>query len=171
MEPVTDPLLQSARFTIEKFSPEEFDSFLRLVRNERVMEKITGSPLSMEAARAKFHKILEHEIRYPALGCFKAMAIEDGAFMGYGKLEIRDNNPDEAEIGYLFFPEYWGKGYGSELTHVLVEYARAQQLRRLYGIIDPGNAASRRILEKLGFVSEGPCEMDGIQGEMLGLIL
>ncbi|TFW34168.1 GNAT family N-acetyltransferase [Massilia horti] len=60
------------------------------------------------------------------------------------------------DIGYAFGSRHWGKGYAYESLHVLLEYGfRHLDLNRIEADIDPGNAPSGRVLERLGFRKEG----------------
>lgn len=60
-----------------------------------------------------------------------------------------------AEIGYELLPAFWNRGYMTEALQVLLAYAfEVLQLHTISANIDPGHVASRRVLEKLGFVRE-----------------
>lgn len=61
-----------------------------------------------------------------------------------------------AEIGFSLKRTHWGRGYTSEAAAALVGHAFGTlDLRRIEADIDPRNAASARVLERLGFVREG----------------
>ena len=56
------------------------------------------------------------------------------------------------EIGYLLDPELWGRGLMREALGAVIERAFAvHRLPRLQADVDPRNAASIRLLERLGF--------------------
>lgn len=60
-----------------------------------------------------------------------------------------------AEIGYMSFPEFNGKGYMSEAIKAVLVYGFEQMdLHSVEAIIDPANIASERVLQKNGFVKE-----------------
>lgn len=60
-----------------------------------------------------------------------------------------------AEIGYMSLSEHNGKGYITEAIKAVVEYGFEQmKLHSIEAIIDPGNIASERVLQKNGFVKE-----------------
>lgn len=68
---------------------------------------------------------------------------------------IKRDSLDDVDIGYGFLPEHEGQGYALEAARAVVEYARtALGLPRLVAICDPRNAASIRLLEKLGMALE-----------------
>ncbi len=101
-------------------------------------------------------------------GSFKVFERDTNNFIGLGKLAINEEDLSEAEIGYLLLPEFWGKGYGSEIASLMLEKAEeSKTLNRITAIIDPNNLASKKILLNNGFISEKICEIDGLPGEIL----
>jgi len=58
---------------------------------------------------------------------------------------------DLYEIGYGVIPEYWGKGYASEMSARLMKYFIDQQLgTKVISIIDTQNLASQQVALKNG---------------------
>jgi RimJ/RimL family protein N-acetyltransferase len=89
--------------------------------------------------------------------------------MGFAKLEITKEKPEEAELGYMLLPEFWGNGFGSEIAETLLEEAISDpNLTRVYANTDPNNVASRKILINNGFTSEEVGEIDGLPSEIFG---
>lgn len=59
-------------------------------------------------------------------------------------------------IGYNLIPKYWGKGYATEIILALVKYLFDQEnTERIEALVLEENMASRRVLEKSGFLAEG----------------
>ncbi len=66
-----------------------------------------------------------------------------------------DTTHQFAEIGYSLLPEEWQKGYMHEALQEVLAYGfTSMNLHRIEANIDPLNSASRRLLEKNGFVQE-----------------
>jgi len=62
----------------------------------------------------------------------------------------------DIEIGYFLRKSEWGQGYVSEAVKRLLEFAfSVTSLEEIVAVIDPRNTASRRVLERAGFVSTG----------------
>ena len=81
---------------------------------------------------------------------------EDGEFVGKGGLHTIDWRVPKFEIGYWMRTSCSGRGYATEAACALAEFARqALGARRVEIGSDAGNAASRRVAEKSGFVLEG----------------
>lgn len=63
---------------------------------------------------------------------------------------------NNAEIGYVFHKNYWGKGYGTECVGLMSDFAfNSLSLHKLHAIVVDANIGSARILEKNGYVQEG----------------
>jgi [ribosomal protein S5]-alanine N-acetyltransferase len=60
-----------------------------------------------------------------------------------------------SEIGYLLLREHWGGGIAAEAVSRVIDQLFAEGQRRVFADTDPENAASRGLLEKLGFKLEG----------------
>ena len=61
-----------------------------------------------------------------------------------------------AEVGYILSRPAWGRGLMQEALGALLHYGFGELgLRRIEADIDPRNARSARILERLGFIREG----------------
>lgn len=62
----------------------------------------------------------------------------------------------EVEMGYTLAKAWWGKGRGTEAASLCVEAARGPlELQRVRALVEAPNAASRHVLEKLGFERDG----------------
>lgn len=61
-----------------------------------------------------------------------------------------------AEIGYMFLPEYFGKGYAKEVIFCGIDFAfHTLNIHSIEANIHPANKASEAVLLKAGFVQEG----------------
>ena len=58
-------------------------------------------------------------------------------------------------IGYVAARAYWGKGYVTEATYAIIDWAFQQSsIFRVYATTDVENFASQRVLEKVGMQRE-----------------
>jgi len=147
----------------KKFENKDFCSYFQLVSNEKVMAQITERAIPLSEAEIKFQRIIERNSETDIFGTYKI--VENETFVGLGHLTSK--TAEEAEIGYMILPEYWGKGFGTAIASQLIHLATLTNTRMLKAIIDPTNIASRKILINQGFLSEKVCEMDGLPGEIL----
>ncbi|MGL5889781.1 MAG: GNAT family N-acetyltransferase [Bacteroidia bacterium] len=81
---------------------------------------------------------------------------ETNVLIGTAGLKQISTQHRSAEIGYELVPEHWNEGIMTEaLRPVLAHAFDVLQLHTVSANIDPEHSASRRVLEKLGFVQEG----------------
>jgi RimJ/RimL family protein N-acetyltransferase len=72
-----------------------------------------------------------------------------------GMIDPRIEGP-KVGIGYVAARAHWGKGYVSEATRAIIDWAFQQQsIYRVYATTDIENVASQRVLEKVGMECEG----------------
>jgi [ribosomal protein S5]-alanine N-acetyltransferase len=97
-------------------------------------------------------------------GLFCAELRETGEAIGMCGLLKRDWLAD-VDVGFAFFPKFWGKGYAHESAAAVIDWARtARGVTRVAGIVKPGNSASIRVLEKLGMrFSQVVTSPDGVK--------
>ncbi len=94
--------------------------------------------------------------RYSTLGfgLWLVQLRENGEPIGICGLLQRDTlrSPD---IGFAFRPQFWAHGYALESARAVMSFA-ADVLHRseILALVNPSNAASIRLLEKLGFTRD-----------------
>ena len=113
--------------------------------------RLIGGPLSDEAVAQKLAAEIAsmnlHGVQYwPVF----YLATEELA----GCAGLRPYNPEEKiyELGFHLRPAFWRKGLAEEAARGVIGYAFEKiHARSLFAGHHPQNAASRRVLEKLGF--------------------
>ena len=102
-------------------------------------------------------------------GLFCVERRHDGSRIGICGLLKRDTLPD-VDIGFAFLPEHWGQGHAIEAARAVMEWGRrVHGLTRIVAINAPGNAASVRVLDKLGMRLEGRVRIgEGDEVELRG---
>lgn len=98
---------------------------------------------------------------------------QDDRVVGHATLFQWVRDQRRAEIGYSVHKDLWGRGVATEATGALLGFAfDTLGLRRIEADVDPRNAGSIRVLEKLGFEREGYLrERWELQGEIQDAIL
>ena len=141
------------RIYFEKFLSEyDFQYYLDLVSNQEVMKMNYGRVFTMDESILTYKGILKNNKNYEEFGYFKVFEKHTNNFIGLGAI-ILNNDFSEAEIEYMLMPDYWGKGYGSELVRNLLKRAEeTKSIQKVIAITDPNNLISKKILFNNGFV-------------------
>jgi RimJ/RimL family protein N-acetyltransferase len=73
--------------------------------------------------------------------------------------------PGAVEVGYTVHAPFRGRGYATEATVALMEWAEARGIRHFVASVGPSNEPSLAIVGKLGFVQTGDQwdEEDGLE--------
>lgn len=67
-----------------------------------------------------------------------------------------DNVHNHAELGFLIGKRFWGRGYATEASKLLLNHGfHTLQLHRVFAYHFSHNIASKKVLKKLGMVHEG----------------
>lgn len=148
--------LTTARLFLRPFVFLDLPGVARLLSDPKVM-RFSSGPYSLEQSEGWLADAVSK-------GQPWAVSDESGHLLGYCGLFALDNVNGRAEIelGYRLLPEHWGQGLASEAARAVVEDALVEQgIDRIISLIDPDNAASRRVAEKLGMRLEGQVMMPG----------
>lgn len=154
-----DEILRTPRLRLTTWLPEDLDDLVELHADGEVMRHMTTGPQTRAATHARLEAfIAEHQAR----GWSKWRVEGTSGFLGRAGFGIAHRS-GHREVGYLLARAAWGAGLATELTRALRQWhedhpepALAPELR---AYVLPGNAASRRVLEKAGFRAVG--EEDG----------
>lgn len=155
-KPVNDPILHfnmqfcSERLRYEKFTPDHFEDYFRLVSRQDVMLHISGDGLDLRGAQRRFQISLRADRQQTDMGFVAVYEKKSGSYVGLGKIVPFEDG--FTEIGYALLPEFWGKGYASEITGRLISYAReCGTVESLVALVAPENQASINVLTKQQF--------------------
>ena len=157
------PTLRTARLSLRPFTSEDADALFALHSNAYVL-RYWDSPAWSEPARAERFIARCQQIAEEGSGA--RLVIEGGsdkAFLGWCGLTRWNPDYRSASLGYCLDDGAWGHGYATEAARALLQWAFDKlDLNRVQAEADTRNAASARVLEKLGFVREGTLREDCI---------
>jgi [ribosomal protein S5]-alanine N-acetyltransferase len=86
-----------------------------------------------------------------SLGLLAAERKVAGDVIGYCGLIASGQGAQEPELAFEFLRRFWGRGYATEASRAVLEWAKASGYERLWAHVWEWNTASRRVLAKLGF--------------------
>jgi len=116
-------------------------------------------PFTREVAERNFVAAVGH-LREFGFGRRWIVGKEDGSGLGFVDTKhfgqsCDDVSPDEVEIGWMITRSAWGRGYATEAGSAICDEAFERlELESIVAVHHPENAASGRIMEKLGMAFE-----------------
>jgi len=144
--------LKSSRLGFRPWRHQDLPLALALWEDPSVNAWVRG-PLSPAAIQTR----LEEEIRRHnecGVQYWPVFLLADDSHIGCSGL--RPKAEDLLELGYYLKPSFWGAGLATEAAAKVAEYAFVSiGVEALFAGHHPGNLASQRVLEKLGFERAG----------------
>ena len=155
------PTLHTERLHLRPFNDSDADDLFALHSNAYVLRYWDTPPWS-ERTRAERFLATCRQMAEEGSGARLAVdRLSDGSFIGWCSLSRWNAEYRSASMGYCFGEAAWGHGYATEAVHAVLQWAfDTLELNRVQSETDTRNAASARVLEKLGFVREGTLRED-----------
>ncbi|MCS3781229.1 GNAT family N-acetyltransferase [Tsukamurella ocularis] len=133
------------------FSPDDFAAVHAFASDLRVCEFMTWGPNSP----VDTHRFLMERMT-PSANAYHLAVIVRGEVVGSAAVWETDSANMIGEMGYSLAPHVWGNGYATEAARMLIDIGRERLgLVRIAATCDVDNAASARVLEKIGMAREG----------------
>ena len=156
MDSKTLPIISTPRIVLRWISEDDIDSLYEIFSNRHVMRYWSSEPLADRKAAADLQREIAGGNENETMFKWGLALRDSNTVIGTTTLFNLNLDNGRAELGYAMSHAHWGKGYMSEALKALVSHAfEVMDLRRLEADVDPRNAASIRLLEKLGFQREG----------------
>ena len=155
------PTLNTARLRLRPFTASDADALFALHSNAHVLRYWDAPPWS---ERSRADRFIAACRQFAEEGSGARLALDRGpgeALLGW--CGVTRYNPDyrSASLGYCLDEPAWGHGYATEAAGALLQWSfDTLDLNRVQAETDTRNAASARVLEKLGFVREGTLRED-----------
>jgi ribosomal-protein-alanine N-acetyltransferase len=142
-------IIQTPRFIIREFAPENLEKYIALNEKESVMKHIFKR--TRADVEAKFNNALHDYANGLNLSRWGIFNPADDDFIGTCMLKQSDNDPDKIELGYILDEPYWGRGLATELAVALVKYGfETMNLTEICACTTGANIASQNVLLKAG---------------------
>lgn len=153
-ENTTEPLhpavrLLSTTLVIDTLTEQDWPVFLRLHTEPAVIEKCFD-PKPQTELRARFATRLQGW--QPDSNDWLTVAVRERSSGNIVGVTGFCFDGQTAEVGYLFLPEYYGRGFATESLSAIIDWAvQCHGITRFQAVVTEGNVASERVLEKCGF--------------------
>ena len=150
--------LVSERLVLRRFRPADLDTLVSY-RSVPAVARFQGwdAPFSLVEGENLIRGTINRDPDTPGEWFQFAVTLRStGELIGDFGAKTQADDPRQAEIGYTIAPAYQGRGYATEAARALLHYLFGERgMHRVTASCDPRNAASARLLERLGMRLEG----------------
>lgn len=147
--------LQTPRARLREVRPDDAEALLDIYGHPEGVRYLGRPPQTLEQVQTRLQRMREDIERGEAAFWVMTDPGADRAFAYLGFFRW-DAPHQTAELGYVLTPARWGQGLMREVLPVLVRHGfEVLGLHRMEARIDPGNVASIKLVERLGFKPEG----------------
>lgn len=161
--------IRTERLLLRPFAPGDLDALVAIHGDPDVVRFLYDGVRTHEDLRP----VLEEKATRTELAKegdslnLAAVAAETGELVGDVVLFWRSEEHRMGEVGYILNPAHAGRGYATEASRALLRLGFEELgLHRIVGRLDARNAASARVLERLGMRREARLvESERFKGE------
>ncbi|MBR1852860.1 MAG: GNAT family N-acetyltransferase [Lachnospiraceae bacterium] len=155
-------ILETTRCLVRETTVTDVEAFYKIYEEPeitRYMEPLYDDP---EEERAYAEDYIDKVYAFYDFGIWSVVEKESGAVIGRAGICYREGYEDP-ELGFVIGVPWQGKGFATEVCVAVLEYAwRELGFERVLAFVQPDNAISCRICEKIGMREE---EQVCIQGQ------
>jgi len=144
-------VFQTRRITVRQATPtdQDIDFYCSLWNNSEVMINV-GFPDGLQISREKVEEHLSEPYKNNFDRSMVAFLTDSGELIGECKL----NSPDDegiASTDIKLFPQFWGKGYGTEIKRGLLNYLfEHTNCKAIEATPNKSNSVSQKMQEAVG---------------------
>jgi [ribosomal protein S5]-alanine N-acetyltransferase len=150
------PILETPRLVLRPFTMEDAPAVQRLAGAREVAATMLAIPHPYEDGVAE-QWISTHQEAFERAQQVHFAVVPQHSLALCGSISLVINQQDNnATLGYWIGLPYWGQGYATEAAQAIVHYGfTVLKLHRIHARCFSSNAASGRVLQKVGMVYEG----------------
>jgi [ribosomal protein S5]-alanine N-acetyltransferase len=154
--------LETERFCIRQWSLGDAEELHEIMSDSRVHTYTGDAPWTRERAAGYIRLMLDKD--YRTLGTFHGACVLKRNNRIVGLTGLNPYLPRQPELEWQLGVAYWGNGYATEIGRAVIERAFATtDIESIFGMVNPHNKASMRVMEKIGMMCLGLREFRGEQ--------
>lgn len=153
-------ITRTDRLIIREFLPEEEPLFIDLLTDEKLTAYLPKR--NIDDLKTLFKELIANYQAGILLTRWAVFNKVDNQFVGLCLLKYIDNEPYNAELGYVLHQEFAGKGLATEISDALLVYGfKERKLAEIFAVTAPANTVSQQVLKKVGLVQAGNMMRNG----------
>jgi len=160
------PVLETPRLILRPHRLDDYEACCKLTSDPEAVRLIYGTPMSREDS---WHRLMRFAGHWALLGYGLLIVEEKASGRVIGEVGLADFHrglgedfDSHPEFAWMLASDVHGRGYATEAATAMLHWFEAKLgPGRTVCIINPENAPSLRVAEKLGFARFGEAEYKG----------
>ena len=150
------PILETEHLTLRRMKPDDAADMFEYARRADVTEFLTWNPHPDEAYTRDYLRMVQKQYEDGEFYDWAVIHRASGKMIGTCGFTSFDDDNNAGEIGYVLNPVYRGQGLMPEAALEVMKFGFLRlNLHRITARYMEGNAASRRVMDKIGMSFEG----------------
>jgi len=150
-------ILTTDRLRLREYASDDWRAVLAYQSDSRYLRYYPWTQRTAEDVQAFVQRFIDWQDEQPRTRFQFAITLRAGGWL-IGSCGIRKETAtaQQADLGYEIAPSHWGHGYATEAARAVLAFGfNDLELHRIQAFCLAENAASGRVLEKLGMQREG----------------
>lgn len=150
------PTLQTPRLSLRHPRPADTSDLFAIFSDPVAMRYWSTLPMREPSEAEQYLRGIDEGFADRSLLQWAIALPDSDRLIGTVTLHNLSPSNKRAEIGYMLSPKQQGQGYATEAVFAVLVFAfERMNLHRIEADLHPDNAASVRLVERLGFAREG----------------
>ena len=150
------PTLETPRLILRAMKVSDAEDMFAYARHEEVSRYLTWSPHTDVQYTKEYLTYVGQRYRTGDFYDWAVVCREDGHMIGTCGFTCFDFVSDAGQIGYVFHPDYRGRGLATEAVRAVLDFGfRRLELHRIDARFMQENLRSLKLMERVGMTFEG----------------
>ena len=151
-----DFTIETDRLILRRYRSDDLDEHVAILSNWDVTRWLSDNipyPYSRKAGE-QFIEDAKANFDEGDQICFSV--VEKATNRHVGGIKLFSIKNEACELGYWLGPDFWARGFATEIVDAVINWlGQKTQVKTLYAQTADENKASRKLLEKVGFIHSG----------------
>ncbi len=162
-----NPIIETKRIIIREILPTDVDRLFELDSNPEVHRYLGNKPITSKEQASNAIAFIRQQYIDNGIGRWAMIDKNTQEFIGWTGFKLItepiNNHVNYHDIGYRLIQRYWGKGLATEAAIACLHYGfETLKIKEVHSFADAENAASNRVLSKIGLKFIESFEYEGI---------
>jgi len=143
--------LETQNLLVRQYTINDIDRLYEIMSNSLVHQYTKDKNRPWDRLKTEQYIRFFMDKNFVTLDCFHGAIIEKASNKIIGLAGLNPYKENEPEIEWKLGVMSWNKGYATEIgKEIISEAFKTTNIIGIYGMADPENVASRRVLQKIG---------------------